>query len=241
MARQLTAVLYVRVSYRKQVEGTSLDTQERVCREWCAARGYEVAAVFTDAGESAKTADRPEFQRMLAYVRKHKAKIGHIVVYRFDRFARNIRDDVNVRAELADLKVLLHSTQEAVDNTPFGEAARMMAAVFAQTDNAIRAERAVSGMRARVANGRWCWKAPLGYVCTGRRGKDVSLTPDPATAPLIAELFALISSGHHRPHDALAQMTARGLKSQRGKAISLGTLLQMLRCPVYCGRLEIPE
>ena len=96
-------------------------------------------------------------------------------------------------------------------------------------------------MKARVTDGRWCWKAPHGYVATGRRGKGVSLTPDPRVAPLIADLFGLVGSGRYRPYDALARVTARGLMCQRGRPMSLGTALQTLRNPVYCGRLELPR
>jgi DNA invertase Pin-like site-specific DNA recombinase len=45
----------MRVSSKEQVSNLSLATQEAECRRFCASRGYEVAAVFTDAGESAKT------------------------------------------------------------------------------------------------------------------------------------------------------------------------------------------
>ena len=62
----MKAMIYVRVSSDEQVRGTSLESQEAACRRYCVARGYDVAALWRDAGESAKTADRPEFQRMIA-------------------------------------------------------------------------------------------------------------------------------------------------------------------------------
>jgi site-specific DNA recombinase len=218
-----------------------LATQERICRQWCDQRGMTVERVFVDEGESAKTASRPAFQEMLAHLRKNKATVAHVVVYRFDRFARNVLDDLNVRKDLGGLGIELHSTQETTDESPFGKLARLMVAGVAELDNAVRAERPVGGMKARVADGRWCWKAPHGYVCTGRRGKGVSLTPDVRVATLIADLFGLVGSGRYRPHDALARVTAHGLTSQHGKTISLGTALNMLRSPVYCGRLELPK
>ena len=33
------AIIYVRVSDARQVENTSLDGQEKVCREWCHSNG----------------------------------------------------------------------------------------------------------------------------------------------------------------------------------------------------------
>jgi hypothetical protein len=38
-----------------------------------------------------------------------------------------------------------------------------------------------------------------GYVSTGRRGKNVNLTPDARVAMLIADLFGLVGTGRYRP------------------------------------------
>jgi site-specific DNA recombinase len=74
MSRQLTAVLYLRVSFRRQVEGTSLATQEATCREWCRRHGMTVDNLFVDRGESAKTTDRPAFQEMMRYLHRSKGR-----------------------------------------------------------------------------------------------------------------------------------------------------------------------
>src|SRR5438874_13392409 len=75
--RAKRAVIYLRVSTAKQVnrgedpDGYSLPAQEQACRRKAEQLDAEVVEVFTDRGESAKTADRPEFLRMLAFVKKH--------------------------------------------------------------------------------------------------------------------------------------------------------------------------
>ena len=63
----MRAVIYCRVSTTEQTENMSLATQERHCREFCAREGFEVAAVFVERGESAKTAHRPELFKLVAY------------------------------------------------------------------------------------------------------------------------------------------------------------------------------
>ena len=68
----MKAVIYCRVSTKEQVKNLSLSTQLRACREYCEREGYEVAREFTDAGESAKTVDRLEFQNLLEFCRIHK-------------------------------------------------------------------------------------------------------------------------------------------------------------------------
>ena len=54
-------IIYCRVSSLEQVDGTSLESQERMCREYAKRENINVLGVFIDRGESAKTADRTEF------------------------------------------------------------------------------------------------------------------------------------------------------------------------------------
>ena len=76
----MKAVLYIRVSSSRQVENTSSTTQEELCARWCADRELEVDCVFIEKGESAKTEDRTEFQRMFKYLATVADRISHVVV-----------------------------------------------------------------------------------------------------------------------------------------------------------------
>jgi hypothetical protein len=59
------------VSTKEQTENLSLPTQLRACEEYCRREGYEVVERFKEEGESAKTADRTELQKLLKYCRTH--------------------------------------------------------------------------------------------------------------------------------------------------------------------------
>jgi len=65
------AAIYVRVSTREQTENLSLPTQIRACEEYCRREGYDVLERFKEEGESAKTTDRTELQKLLKYCRAH--------------------------------------------------------------------------------------------------------------------------------------------------------------------------
>jgi predicted site-specific integrase-resolvase len=78
------AVVYCRVSTKEQTQNLSLDTQRRSCLKHCEQNGWTVREVFREEGESAKTANRPELLRMLAYCRENKSTVQHVVVYRID-------------------------------------------------------------------------------------------------------------------------------------------------------------
>jgi DNA invertase Pin-like site-specific DNA recombinase len=66
------AVIYIRVSTKKQTENLSLPTQLRACEEYCRREGLDVLGRFKEEGESAKTADRTELQNLLTFCRTNK-------------------------------------------------------------------------------------------------------------------------------------------------------------------------
>jgi site-specific DNA recombinase len=96
----MNAVIYCRVSTKEQTENLSLPTQLRACEAYCRRQGYEVVERFKEEGESAKTTDRTELQRLLQYCRTHKGKVHFVVVYNLTRFAREKFDHFALRAHL---------------------------------------------------------------------------------------------------------------------------------------------
>ena len=49
----MKAVAYIRVSSQEQVDGHSLDAQERLFRELCKNRGWEPVSIYREEGKSA--------------------------------------------------------------------------------------------------------------------------------------------------------------------------------------------
>ena len=120
------AVIYLRVSTTKQAdkgedaEGYSLPAQREACRRKTEALGAEIVGEYLDRGESAKTTDRPEFQRMLARIRRDR-DVDYVILDKIDRFARNRRDDANTLFELKSYGAQLVSVKENIDETPAGQ------------------------------------------------------------------------------------------------------------------------
>ena len=67
----MDAVIYLRVSTKEQAakdetsEGYSIPAQRDACLRYIGEKGWNVADEFVDAGESARTADRPMLKAML--------------------------------------------------------------------------------------------------------------------------------------------------------------------------------
>ena len=236
----LKAVIYVRVSSDEQVKNLSLETQKKECLRYCAANGLKVDRIFTEAGESAKTANRPELQAMLSYCRASAGKIGAVVVYNLSRFARNAHDHHAVRHLLSKAGIRLHSACEPIEDSTTGKFFESVLAAVAQLDNDMRGDRAVAGMKMAIEKGRWPFSPPIGYQNARNDRGEPTLVPDPKRAPLIRQAFNLYATGHYTKQQVLKKVTALGLRTVNGNPVSMTTIARVLANPIYAGKLDVP-
>ena len=139
-------MIYCRVSTKEQVEeGNSLVTQEKICKEYALKQGYSITQIFIEQGESAKTADRPQLQNLLAFCANRKNRVSAVIAYKLDRLSRNTDDYSQIRLLLKRYGVEIKSTTEYFENTPVGRFLENTMANIAQFDNDIRSERCAGG------------------------------------------------------------------------------------------------
>ena len=82
---------YLRVSTDKQADrGVSLDAQRAKVQAYAQLYDLELAEVIVDAGESARTLERPGLQRALAMLKAGDADA--LLVVKLDRLTRSVRD-----------------------------------------------------------------------------------------------------------------------------------------------------
>ena len=109
------AIIYTRVSTHDQAEtGYSLDDQEARLRNFCKEKGIEIVLHFQE-DVSAKTFDRPEFQKLVAYAEENSGEVDLIVVVRWDRFSRNFEESVKMIRRLKELGVEVKPIEMDVD------------------------------------------------------------------------------------------------------------------------------
>ena len=233
------AIIYVRVSTKEQTENLSLPTQLRACEEYCRREGYEILERFREEGESAKTADRPQLQRLLKYCRTNKGKVHFVVVFNLTRFAREKYDHFALRSHLKSLGISLRSATEPIDDTSTGKLMEGVLASFAQFDNDVRSDRTRAGMKAALELGRWTFLAPIGYINVPRTyGK--SLIPDPERAAVVQQIFRDFATGRFTKQELLDEMTRQGLKTRKGLPVSSQAFATMLENQLYVGIVNAP-
>ncbi len=240
-------VIYLRVSTEEQAkkggeaEGFSIPFQREVCLDKVRQLGGIFVEEYVDAGESAKSADRPELQRML---KELKAKrIDFVIVHKIDRLARNRADDVAINAAIARAGAKLVSVAEPVDETPSGKLLYNMMAGVAQYYSDNLAVEVLKGMTTKAKRGGTPYRAPLGYLNKTEfiDGARVSwIIIDPERAPLIRWAFEQYALGTWPIRLLVDALNEKGLRTRpsrklAAKPITISGLHHMLRNPYYMG------
>ncbi|WP_462204045.1 recombinase family protein [Frankia sp. CcWB3] len=209
----------MRVSTLKQVgrdddpDGYSLPAQREACERKAASLDAEVVAVFVDRGESAKTADRKEFQKMIAFV-KQQGDIDYVILDKVDRFARNRRDDANIMFELKSVGATLVSVKENIDETPGGQLLHAIMAGIVEFYSRNLATEALKGITQKAKVGGTPGRAPVGYLNTRQRieGREVTIVIiDPERAPHVRWAFEMYATGEWTLRQLTDALAERGL------------------------------
>mgnify|MGYP000866296160 FL=1 len=252
MAAQLTpkrAVSYIRVSTREQAqrggseEGFSLPAQREANKRKAQSMGALVVKEFADRGESARSANRPELQKMLAYL-KEDGGIDYVIVHKLDRLARNRADDVEINRAFEEAGVRLVSTSENIDQTPGGMLLHGIMSSIAEFYSRNLANEVIKGMGEKARNGGTLGKAPLGYVNVrgrdenGREVRTVAL--DEERAPLVRLAFTEYATGNWTVRQLAEHLNNRGLTipptaRKPTNPVSVRLLQTLLRNPYYKG------
>ena len=252
MAAQLTpkrAVSYIRVSTREQAqrggseEGFSLPAQREANKRKAQSMGALVVKEFADRGESARSANRPELQKMLAYL-KEDGGIDYVIVHKLDRLARNRADDVEINRAFEEAGVRLVSTSENIDQTPGGMLLHGIMSSIAEFYSRNLANEVIKGMGEKARNGGTLGKAPLGYVNVrgrdehGREVRTVEL--DEERAPLVRLAFSEYATGNWTVSQLADHLNTLGLSipptpRRCAKPITTTRLHKILRHPYYKG------
>ena len=231
------AALYARVSSDRQDVDLSVSAQLRALRDYAKSNGYSVAREYIDEAESGRVADRPQFREMIEEGSQPKAPFQVILVWKFSRFTRKREHAVAFKSMLRRKGVRVVSITEHADDSPTG---KLMEAIIESVDEFYSenlAQEVVRGMREAASRGFFLGsKAPFGYirVKVNDGAKDrPTLEVDPATAPVVKEIFESSLSGNGLKEICKA-LNNRGV-TNRGKRWYKGGLHYLLNNEAYTG------
>ena len=231
------AALYARVSSDRQDVDLSVSAQLKALKDYAKANGYSVAREYVDEAESGRVADRPQFREMIEEGSKPTAPFEVILVWKFSRFTRKREHAVAFKSMLRRKGIRVVSITEHADDSPTG---KLMEAIIESVDEFYSenlAEDVVRGMREAASRGFFLGsKAPFGYnrvkVSDGAKERP-TLEVDPATAPVVKEVFESSLSGNGLKEICKA-LNDRGV-TNRGNRWYKGGLHYLLTNEAYTG------
>ena len=207
------AAIYSRYSTERQTD-RSIEDQKRNCHERAAREGWMVVSQYADRGISGATANRPDYQRMLA-----AAFGGEFDLLLVDDLSRLSRDEVEMKRvvrRFVYLGLRLVGVSDGFDTASKGH--KLHASVRGLINDIYLddlREKTHRGLTGRALKGYSTGGLAYGYrPVPGEDGTRWEV--DPAQAEVVRTIFAWYAAGWS--HRAIAaELNRRGVPALRGK------------------------
>ena len=222
-------ILYVRVSTDEQADrGFSLRDQEEKLVQYCRDNNYHILKIYKE-DYSAKTFNRPEFTKLLAYCKTNASKIDELLFLKWDRFSRNTAESYNKINFFNNLNIRPNAISQPLDLS-IPEQGLMLAVYLSipEVENQRRSQNVTAGMRRAFKEGRYVGAPPKGYSVGRDSSKKPILVPN-KDARHIKTLFELFSTGTYNLKEVHAKLKKKGFSS------SSSAMSRIIRNPLYCG------
>ena len=153
------AAIYARYSSHKQQE-LSIEGQLREIQEYCQKKDLKVVRAYIDRAKSGRTSTkRTEFRRMLEDAKR--GEFDTIVVYKFNRFFRNLTEQVITMEDLRKVSVTMQSVHDVVPEGSGGVYMRAIYGADAEVYSLGVSEDTKRGMRDAAADYRTPGSLPM--------------------------------------------------------------------------------
>ncbi len=204
MNEKLKAVIYARYSSDNQRE-ESIEGQLRDCKEYAKRNGINIVGTYIDRAMSAKTDNRPNFQKMIKDSAKRLFDV--VIVWKLDRFARNRFDSAYYKNTLKKNGVKVISATESISEGAEGIILESVLEGYAEYYSVELAEKVTRGMTDNALKGLYNGGIiPLGYYVD----EDQRLQIDEEKAPFVKEIFERYADGE-KIKNIIKDMNARGV------------------------------
>jgi site-specific DNA recombinase len=229
--------IYTRVSTdtQSEVEFNSCESQkEQILTYVKSQNDLEVVKVYTDAGYTGSNLNRPALQNLLNDITL--GKIDCVLVYKVDRLTRLPKDFYYLIEYFEKYGVSFISTTQRFDtSTATGRLIRNIMLDFAQFEREMTVERTKDKMYQRAGKGLWNGGIPpYGYIKS-----DKKLIIDEKEVKCIKDIYDVFLQTQ-----SLAE-TRRYIngkyETRSGKDFAKSTIFDMLRNPVYMGKIRYGE
>jgi site-specific DNA recombinase len=163
----MRVVGYARVSTDKQAErGVSLEAQVEKIRAMAVVHGGDLVDIIIDAGESAKSLNRPGMTRLQTLV--DNCSVDAVIVAKLDRLTRSVKDLAELLQRFQRRGVALVSVAESLDTgSAAGRLVLNIMTSVSQWERETIGERTQTALLHKKAHRRVYNHVPYGFVRDG--------------------------------------------------------------------------
>jgi DNA invertase Pin-like site-specific DNA recombinase len=204
---------YIRVSTDKQADkGVSLEAQQEKLKAYATLYDLELVEIIVDAGESAKSLNRPGLTRALSMLGK---EADALLVVKLDRLTRSVADLGKLLDSHFKTSSLLSVSEQIDTRTAAGRLVLNVLASVSQWEREAIGERTSVAMRHKQSKGEYIGgKVPYGF-----RLVDGELIKHESEQRVMSAVKEFRKAG--LSYRAIIQeLEARGFKSRSGKTFS---------------------
>ena len=224
----MTGVIYARYSSDNQRE-ESIDGQLRECKAFAERNDIQIVETYIDRALSAKTDNRPDFQRMIKD--SAKQQFDCVIVWKLDRFARNLYDSAHYKSILKKNNVRVLSATEAISQGAEGIILESVLEGMAEYYSAELSEKVVRGqtenaLRCRFNGGN----IPIGFIINSEKYFEVN----PEIAPFVLKAFHMYDAGATM-QEIVDELNVNGVRNSFGTQMSINTVSKLLTNRRYIG------
>ena len=226
----LRAAIYARYSSDNQ-RHESIETQYRICEDYCRQKGYFVVAHYKDEAKTGRTTvGRDDFRKMLADAQRDIFDV--LVVYTLDRTARQELDYYLYKKELQAAGIKYEYATESFDPSSvdgqFFEGIQVAQAAWYSRKLSVKVRdgKDTNARQFLFPGGT----PPLGYDVT----PDHHYVINEAEAAAVRLIFKMFIGGSgYGP--IIDELNSRGFRTKRGKMFGKNSLHEILANEKYCG------
>ena len=233
----MNVICYKRVSTEEQrLHGYGLGVQEKSMKEWCERNNHEILQMYTE-DYSGKDFDRPEWNKLMKYVKANRDKVDMVLCYRWDRLGRNLVESMEVINVLNKMEVKVQASDQEMEmnsDDPDMMFMKVFHLTLPEIENKKISKRTIEGMRGGMMEGCWMGGAPIGYdnFRTPKPDEKSTLIPN-KDADLVKEVFNKMASGAYSADEVRRWANGQGLKLVKQ------SMLNMIRNVAYIGKIKV--
>ena len=229
------AIIYTRVSTDEQNNGYSPADQKDKLYRYCENNNIDVVGFYHD-DESGKSFERPEWKKIMSFIKKNKNTVDYIYFLKWDRFSRNAPEAYAELGKLKKLNVEARAMEQPLDlEIPEQKVMLAIYLTAPEVDNDRRALNIFHGIRRGKKEGRWLGACPRGYRNTRDKNNRPIIAPEGgAKEKLVKQAFNDFATGLYSIEELRHKLLKKGLKCQRN------SFWMLLRNKAYIGKVKLP-